>query len=131
MVRLYGPAETRMRGATITMNFADPTGSMIDSWLVEQHANAAGISLRSGCHCNPGAREVALGLSQARAWSECSGTRSSSATSSSFTSSTARPPVRSAPPLGLATTFADVYRFWEFARSFRDAERATLDYIDT
>ena len=24
--------------------------------------------------------------------------------------------------IGLVTTFADVYRFWEFARSFRDAE---------
>ena len=33
--------------------------------------------------------------------------------------------------IGLVTTFADVYRFWEFARSFRDAERETLDYIDT
>ena len=27
--------------------------------------------------------------------------------------------------IGLVTTFADVYRFWEFARSFRDAEHDT------
>ena len=33
--------------------------------------------------------------------------------------------------IGLVTTFADVYRFWEFARSFRDAERETLEHIDT
>jgi hypothetical protein len=31
--------------------------------MVERLANMAGISLRSGCHCNPGAREVALGYS--------------------------------------------------------------------
>ena len=29
--------------------------------------------------------------------------------------------------IGPVTTFADVYRFWEFARSFRDAEGETLD----
>ena len=45
------------------MNFADPSGALIDSGLVERCASAAGISLRSGCHCNPGAREIALGLS--------------------------------------------------------------------
>ena len=28
--------------------------------------------------------------------------------------------------MGLASTFADVYRFWEFAESFRDVARADL-----
>ena len=64
MVCMYGPSDTHLRGATIAMNFTDPTGALIDSRLVERHANNAGISLRSGCHCNPGAREIALGLSK-------------------------------------------------------------------
>jgi hypothetical protein len=33
--------------------------------------------------------------------------------------------------IGLVTTVADVYRFWEFARSFRNAAPETLDYIGT
>jgi hypothetical protein len=34
---------------------------------------------------------------------------------------TGRPPVPCAPPLDWVTAFADLYRFSEFARSFRDA----------
>jgi len=37
---------------------------LIDSRVVERRANTVGISLRSGCHCNPGAGEVALGFSR-------------------------------------------------------------------
>ena len=65
VVRIYGPAGTDRRGATIAMNFFDPAGVLIDSVRVERRANRAGISLRSGCHCNPGVREVALGFSTA------------------------------------------------------------------
>ena len=46
---------TTGRGGTIAMNFTDPSGELIDSCAVEGCASAAGISLRSGCHCNPGA----------------------------------------------------------------------------
>ena len=65
------------------MNFADPSGALIDSCLVERCASAAGISLRSGCHCNPGAGEIALGFSEPREWSKCSSTKTRWATSSS------------------------------------------------
>ena len=37
-------------------------GLAIDHRIVEQHANAANISLRTGCFCNPGGGEIALGL---------------------------------------------------------------------
>ena len=65
VVRIYGPAGTDRRGATIAMNFFDPAGVLIDSVRAERRANRAGISLRSGCHCNPGVREAALGFSTA------------------------------------------------------------------
>ncbi|MCS7059813.1 MAG: aminotransferase class V-fold PLP-dependent enzyme [Anaerolineae bacterium] len=62
VARLYGPANTERRGGTITFNFYGPDGRAIDHRLVEQKANAANISLRTGCFCNPGGGEIALGL---------------------------------------------------------------------
>lgn len=62
LVRIYGPVTTERRGATIAFNFFDAQGQPIDHRLVEQRAAQAGISLRTGCFCNPGAGEIALGL---------------------------------------------------------------------
>lgn len=62
LVRVYGPLHTHMRGGTVTMNLYGPDGTSIDHTLVEQRANERNISLRTGCFCNPGAGEVALGL---------------------------------------------------------------------
>jgi len=119
VVRLYGPAGTDRRGATIAMNFFDPAGVLIDSVRVERRANMAGISLRSGCHCNPGVREVALGYSaqqMAAAFQDKDRLRYQEFLHviDGKTTGAARA------SLGLATTFADVYRFWEFADGFRD-----------
>ncbi|MBO9367205.1 MAG: aminotransferase class V-fold PLP-dependent enzyme [Chloroflexi bacterium] len=62
LVRIYGPTETHGRGATIALNFFDAQGHPIDHRQVERLANQARISLRTGCFCNPGAGELALGL---------------------------------------------------------------------
>lgn len=40
MVRIYGPRDVRMRGATIALNFLDPTGAHIESELVERQPTA-------------------------------------------------------------------------------------------
>ena len=119
VVRVYGPAGTDRRGATIAMNFFDPSGVLIDSERVERRANRAGISLRSGCHCNPGVREVALGFSTqelAAALKDKDRLRYEEFLQviDGKTTGTARA------SLGLATTFADVYRFREFAADFHD-----------
>lgn len=118
VVRIYGPAGTDRRGATIAMNFFDPSGALIDSVRVERRANRAGISLRSGCHCNPGVREVALGFSareMAAAFKDKDRLRYEDFLHviDGKTTGAARA------SLGLVTTFADVYRFWQFAGSFR------------
>lgn len=63
-VRLYGPAGTRGRGGTVTFNFLDPAGRVVDERAVGRDASAAGISLRTGCFCNPGAGEWAFGLTR-------------------------------------------------------------------
>ena len=125
VVRLYGPAGTGRRGATIAMNFFDPAGVLIDSVRVERRANMAGISLRSGCHCNPGVREVALGYSaqeMAAAFKDKDRLRYEEFLQviDGKTTGAARA------SLGLVTTFADVYRFWHFAGGFRDVPSDAL-----
>jgi molybdenum cofactor sulfurtransferase len=118
LVRLYGPRSTRARGGTVAMNFYDSSGQFIDHRVVEQEAAARKISLRTGCFCNPGAGEAALGLSRDElvacfreagdhlAYEEfrrCIDGKSSGAVRVS---------------LGLVSNFADVHRFVEFARGF-------------
>lgn len=60
LVKIYGPLETEMRGGTVTMNLYDAAGEMIDHREVEAAAAREGISIRTGCFCNPGGGEVAL-----------------------------------------------------------------------
>jgi selenocysteine lyase/cysteine desulfurase len=63
MVILYGPSDTKERGGTITFNFLDIAGKIVDERLVAAESALARISLRTGCFCNPGAAENAFGLS--------------------------------------------------------------------
>ena len=126
VVRIYGPAGTDRRGATIALNFFDPSGVLIDSVRAERRANTAGIALRSGCHCNPGVREVALGYSteqMAAAFKDKDRLRYEEFLQviDGKTTGAARA------SLGLATTFADVFRFWQFAASFRDLPSADVE----
>jgi selenocysteine lyase/cysteine desulfurase len=62
MVMIYGPLDTRARGGTIAFNLLDRTGRIVDERLVATESSAAGISLRTGCFCNPGVGEGAFGL---------------------------------------------------------------------
>jgi selenocysteine lyase/cysteine desulfurase len=62
MARIYGPAHTRDRGGTVAFNLLDPGGRVIDEREVARATAAAGISIRTGCHCNPGASEGAAQL---------------------------------------------------------------------
>jgi selenocysteine lyase/cysteine desulfurase len=64
VVALYGPDTMERRGATVAFNFVDREGQDIDPGIVERLAGAQGLSLRTGCFCNPGAGEVSLGLSK-------------------------------------------------------------------
>jgi selenocysteine lyase/cysteine desulfurase len=62
MVRVYGPRNGVSRGGAVALNFLDPDGAIVDERAVSRDASAAGISLRTGCFCNPGAGEAAFGL---------------------------------------------------------------------
>lgn len=63
MVRIHGPVSTQERGSTVTISLDDPFGTTLDDLRIEELANHDGISLRTGCFCNPGAGEIAHGLS--------------------------------------------------------------------
>lgn len=120
LVKVYGPTDTELRGGTVTMNFFDADGHFIDHRAVEQSANAARISLRTGCFCNPGGGELALGIS-AEELSSCMIQSRERMTLDDFRrciddKSTGAVRVS----VGLATTFADVYHFIQFAKRFVD-----------
>ena len=62
-VRLYGPADGR--APVVTFNLLDREGRIAAYDLAEARAVRAGVALRGGCFCNPGAAEAALGLGDA------------------------------------------------------------------
>ncbi|GMV34609.1 MAG: Cysteine desulfurase [Anaerolineales bacterium] len=64
LVRVFGPTDTEGRGGAITVNFYDKNNRAFDHRFIESEANRVNISLRTGCFCNPGAGEIALGISR-------------------------------------------------------------------
>lgn len=66
MVRLYGPPDMDRRGGIIAFNVLDRDGRTVPYGLIEERASAAGVHLRGGCFCNPGAAEAAFRLDPAR-----------------------------------------------------------------
>jgi len=124
VVRIYGPTNTEARGGTVAMNFYDPHGHFIDHALVESRANRRKISLRTGCFCNPGAGELALGLSKGELVT-CFRRAGGHMTLEDFRrciddKSTGAVRVS----LGWASNFDDVEAFLAFARDLRDCPDA-------
>ncbi len=64
LVRIYGPLDTVKRGGAVTANFYNQDGLPVDHRSIEVEAGQHNISLRTGCFCNPGAGEIALGISK-------------------------------------------------------------------
>src|SRR6266702_1679466 len=118
-------------GGTIALNFFDPHGSMIDERVVDLRASEIGLSLRTGCFCNPGAGEAAFHLSKetlrnvfheesrdtlpqlfkgegGMSWDQFLGDLGMQSGGAVRIS------------LGLVTNFADVYRLVQFAQTFLD-----------
>ncbi|HSX02066.1 MAG TPA: aminotransferase class V-fold PLP-dependent enzyme [Candidatus Saccharimonadia bacterium] len=120
MVEIYGPHNTAGRGATIAFNFLDPDGRIVDERLVDQAAATAGLSLRTGCFCNPGSGEVAFGLAPAKlAAGYSDGRQVGFDEYLSVIGLQSAGAVRVS--LGLASNFADVAAFLDFAETtFRD-----------
>jgi molybdenum cofactor sulfurtransferase len=132
MVRLYGPASMVQRGGTVTLNFYDPGGHLVDYRRIEELAAEVNISLRTGCFCNPGAGETAedlreddlragvaelgehVNLQRFLHFLQHRGGKSAGAIRVST---------------GLASNFADVQRFIAFAESLRDQTALSIGGI--
>ena len=131
MVRIYGPTDTKMRGGTIALNFYGPDERLLDYRRIEELANAEGISLRTGCFCNPGAGEIAEGLT---AEDMLAGLNAGPDLSlPHFLQVIQHRGNKSAGAIrisvGLATNFADVYRFMHFAAGFRDKKNMNIGEV--
>jgi len=119
VVKIYGPLEMKDRGGTIACNFFDNSGHFIDHMLVETRANKQNISIRTGCFCNPGGGELALGISADELTScfalrpnmeyndfrRCIDDKSNGAVRIS---------------VGLVSNFSDASKFYDFAAEFVD-----------
>jgi len=118
VVRVYGPLDTERRGGTLAFNLYDAGGVHVDHRQVEERANDWKISLRTGCFCNPGAGEMALGLERDEIvgclvksgnrltldqFQQCIDDRSTGAVRISF---------------GIASTFEDAHTVFRFFQEF-------------
>ena len=128
MVRIYGPLTTTMRGGIVTMNFYDPQGHLLDYRRVEEMAGQQGISLRTGCFCNPGPGETAEGITDEDVAAAIA--RNPDLTLPLFLQTIAHEGGKSAGAIrvsfGIASNFADAGRFVEFAASLRDQTRLAI-----
>lgn len=64
MIAMYGPAGTAGRGGTVAFNVLDRRGRIVDERVIARDSSAAGISIRTGCFCNPGAGEGAFAITE-------------------------------------------------------------------
>lgn len=119
VVQLYGPPNTHRRGGTVQVNFSGPDGRLFDCYRVEALANAERISLRAGCHCNPGAREAALGFTK-EDLAPCFRDKERLTFEQFLHVIDGKTTGALRASLGLATTFTDVFRYAQFAETFVD-----------
>ena len=115
---IYGPRSWQRRGATIAFNFLRPDGRVVDERYVDRVAGRHNISLRTGCFCNPGAGEVAFTIARETL---LGGEFGEGMTLDDYVRTIGLPSggaIRAS--LGLASNFADLYRFQGFAAEFTD-----------
>jgi molybdenum cofactor sulfurtransferase len=124
-VRVYGPATWDRRGATIAFNFLHPDGCVVDERFVDAIAAARDISVRTGCFCNSGAGETAFSISN----DTLIGAEFEDGMILDDYIRLVGMPTGGAVrvSLGLATNFADVYRFMSLATEFRDLTEVPAD----
>ena len=117
LVLLYGPADDTDRGGTIPFNVLDVAGRPVDFWKVEALAAERGISVRTGCFCNPGASETARGLTAPEMEGVFAlGRQPGVEDLRALLPGRALGAVRAS--VGIATTGRDVHRFVEFLEDF-------------
>lgn len=111
-VRVYGPRDLNERGGTVAFNVDG-----VPHTVVEQRAREAGVSLRGGCFCNPGASEAAFGLDSRLA--TCLDDLGDAFSAERFSACAGRPVGAVRASFGMATSEEDVHRALEVIASYR------------
>ena len=113
------------------MNFYDPDGHLLDYRRIEELGGLEGISLRTGCFCNPGAGETAENLTEEDMRAGLAHGRD--ITLPLFLQIMQHRDGKSAGavrvPLGSACNFSDVERFLEFVCRLRDQTALTIGLV--
>ena len=122
LVEIHGPVDMEDRGGTIAFNFFDVNGVCFDIRRIEDLANAAMISLRAGCFCNPGAAEMAYGLSQPEIGAFFQDKRGMSFDElrSRIRTNYDKEYGATRISVGLSSNFADAFTFLQFAQGFKN-----------
>jgi molybdenum cofactor sulfurtransferase len=132
LVEIHGPLTTKQRGGTIAFNLDDPDGRRLDYRRVELLANRARISLRTGCFCNPGSGEIVHNLTREEMAQAFSSPNRLSFDDFFHLASDVfhKHPSTLRISVGLATNFADVYRFLAFLSGLINRPAAEINALD-
>ena len=123
LVHIYGPTSIVGRGGTVAMNLFDDRGELIHPREVERLASEECISIRTGCHCNPGAGQTALHISDHRIESVFKARKRLSLERFRLVADELREgAVRVS--LGIASNQSDIDAFIELAAGFLDQSQA-------
>jgi molybdenum cofactor sulfurtransferase len=122
MLHIHGPNNLEARGGTLAIDFYDPHGIPISGSRIEQLAGEVGISVRTGCFCNPGCGETAHELEEPvmRKYFNRARGMSFHELENAIMKEYGKQVSSVRISVGLATNFADVYRFIQFVESLRD-----------
>jgi molybdenum cofactor sulfurtransferase len=115
LIKLYGSNNTKNRGGTFLLNFFDADGQLYPFEKIQQLSNAAMISLRTGCFCNPGIDEVIHNLAAEDVENYFTSRANGDYDDMIQFLGKGRGAVRIS--FGLATTTADIEMFFCFAKS--------------
>ena len=124
LIHMYGPTTTESRGGTIAMNFFDAEGILIQPREIERGAGRHNMSLRTGCHCNPGAGETALHITEER-MADLFRAREQLHLERFLHAADAMKEGAVRVSLGIVSNRADVHAFLHFAEQLQDTEQGT------
>lgn len=116
LVQIHGPKNRKNVGGTLMMNFLDEKGNPFQTEHVEHRANSIGISVRSGCFCNPGIDEMHCEISPEELSKYFTEHADGDFENKQFIYGRLRGATRIS--VGIATNKLDIEKFIDFAKSF-------------
>ncbi|HLP04670.1 MAG TPA: aminotransferase class V-fold PLP-dependent enzyme [Paludibacter sp.] len=116
LIKLYGPSNNEHRGGTFMLNFLDVAGQEFPLHQVEQNANDRLISFRTGCFCNPGIDELNHQINPEQLKTYFVSREHGDYFDFVGFIGKMRGAIRIS--VGFPTSYADINRFIEFARTF-------------